>query len=153
LSVYFIDTSSIGKRYVAEAGSTWLRNIIRPEHGHTFIISELTLVETVSLLEKKVREGALATIIADFLRFQFLTHAHYEYRVIPIESKILTSSRKLVVKHRSHSLRALDAIQLASAMNARSLITQPITFIASDKRLLDAATGEKFPIDDPRLHP
>jgi len=44
-----------------------------------------------------------------------------------------------------YPLRALDAIQLASAQVAATLLSAPITFLGSDCVLL--------PTDDPLLHP
>jgi hypothetical protein len=47
-------------------------------------------------------------------------------------------------------LRALDAIQLASAIIARDLMQAPdMRFIASDKQLLEAAKNEGFAIWNP----
>jgi len=47
-------------------------------------------------------------------------------------------------------LRALDALQLGTAVVARQLLGDPeIRFIASDKALLDAASKEGFDVWDP----
>lgn len=153
MSIYFIDTSALGKRYIQETGSIWLRNLIDPMQGHIFIISELTLVETVSVIEINRRRGMISSLDANALGALFFKHAANEYIKMPIESKILNSAIQLLIKHQAHSLRTLDAIQLATALSVRSIITQPITFIASDKRLLDSATSENIAIDDPQLHP
>jgi uncharacterized protein len=149
LSIYFIDTSALGKRYLQEVGSTWLRNLIDPKQGHTFIISELALVEVVSAIEKNRRKKMISLSDANSLGTLFFRHARNEYLQIPLETKILNSASQLLIKHRTHALRSLDAIQLATAL----IITQPIIFIASDKNLRAAAASEKFPVDDPNLHP
>ncbi len=49
-----------------------------------------------------------------------------------------------------YSLRAMDAIQLGSAIVARDLLAAPdMRFIASDKELLEAAQAEGFDVWDP----
>lgn len=153
MSVYFIDTSSLAKRYVAEIGSKWLRNLIKPIHGHQFIVSELCKIEMFSLLARLEYMKVLTPALAGQYRFQFLVHAQTEYLVVPVDKTVLRSARKLVVKHVSHKLRTLDAIHLASAIKSRTIISQTITFVSSDNALLDAATSEKFSVDDPNLHP
>jgi hypothetical protein len=52
-----------------------------------------------------------------------------------------------------YTLRTLDAIQLASAIQAVNVLSQSTTFISSDKYLLAAAVSEGFVTDDPNLHP
>jgi hypothetical protein len=49
-----------------------------------------------------------------------------------------------------YSLRALDAIHLASAVVARSLLSrEEMRFVCSDKELTEAAQKEGFTIWDP----
>jgi uncharacterized protein len=150
--VYFIDTRSLAKRYIAEVGSAWIRSWIAPQYGHTIIISELCKVEMFSIFARLERETILTSAVAEQYRFQFLVHAQTEYLVIPVDIHILRDARRLIIKHTAHKLRTLDAIQLASALKSRSIIKQSITFISSDTRLSAAAASEEFPIDDPNLH-
>jgi predicted nucleic acid-binding protein len=152
LSVYFIDTSSLAKRYVAEKGSVWIRSLLSPQNGHTIIVPELCLVETVSLLAKKGRSTDKDKITATQVQIRsrlFLVHARKEYFPVPVTRQELTLARKLILKHSNCALRALDAIQLAAASYARNISLQPITFIASDSKLQCAAINEGFAVDDP----
>lgn len=153
MSIYFIDTSSLGKRYVKETGSEWLRSLITSNTDTLFIISELTLVESISMFEKYSRTGALSPSICGLLRYQFLQHSQNEYIVVPLNTRIMTTARKMIVKHSNHALRALDAMQLATAFHVKRVLPQTITFLASDKKLLSAAEVEDFPIDNPERHP
>jgi hypothetical protein len=63
---------------------------------------------------------------------------------------ILTQAQRLLAQY---PLRTLDAIQLASAQHAVTLLGEPITFVAGDKSLLNAAVSEGFATDDPNQHP
>jgi len=53
LSAFFVDTSALAKRYIAEIGSSWIRGIVLPIAGNVVIIADLTLVEMFSLLARR----------------------------------------------------------------------------------------------------
>ena len=150
MSVYFVDTSALAKRYLPELGSAWVKGWIRPSAGHTILISALTTVEFASILGRNFRSGVLTH--TDFNRAQgsFGLHLHNEYRVIDLDNTILAQARKLVTKH---PLRSLDALQLASAVEAASVIGSLPIFVSADKNLLRAAATEGFSTDDPNAHP
>jgi len=67
-----------------------------------------------------------------------------------MENTVLESARFLVSRH---PLRTLDALQLASAQRAVSLLGEPITFVSSDRNLFNAAAAEDSAVDDPLRHP
>jgi predicted nucleic acid-binding protein len=150
LTVYYADTSALGKRYFIETGSAWLASLFDPATGNLIVVSELVVVEMMSLFARRLREGALAS--TDFLHIKadFLFHLSAEYNVIPVNSSILIHASNLVLKH---PLRSLDAVQLASAINAVGATKTTPAFISADRRLLAAAAIEGFPIDDPNAHP
>jgi hypothetical protein len=58
----------------------------------------------------------------------------------------LSSARALIQRH---TLRAFDAIHLASALGLQAAANEPVTFMASDERLLRAATGERLATINP----
>jgi uncharacterized protein len=154
LSIYFVDTSSLVKRYLAEDGSKWVQSWIDPKFGHTVILSELCLIELVSAFAKKKREGEIQISQLRYLRGRFLRHVKtQEYLLIPINFQVQAIARELVVKYDNPYLRSLDAIQLASAIQAKRMIKQSIIFITSDIRLNQIAPLEGFTVDDPSLHP
>jgi predicted nucleic acid-binding protein len=108
------------------------------------------MVEVSSLLARLVREGSLPAANAAALSARFVVHTDSEYLLLPLDPRTLTQARTLVGKY---PLRTLDAIQLASAQTAGSILAEPITFVSSDQDLLAAAVAEGFPTDDPLKHP
>ena len=150
MSTIFLDTSALAKRYVAEVGSGWLKAQIEPTAGNISIIAELAIVEMFSLLVRKQREGHLALNDLLMLQNNFLLHAKSEYLVVLMDSPILVQARQLVTKH---SLRTLDAIQLACAVDARTILQEPMLFLSADTNLLRVVAIEGFPIDNPDQHP
>ena len=73
-----------------------------------------------------------------------------EYLVVNIDMSILSSAASLIDRH---TLRTLDAIQLACAVDAVKSLREPITFISADNNLLKVATAEGFTVDNPNQHP
>jgi predicted nucleic acid-binding protein len=87
------------------------------------------------------------------LKANFLSHVETEYLSVPLDNRTLTLAGDLVDKH---PLRALDAIQLASAIRATRMLGEAMTFVSADRNLLAAAAAaaaEGFAVDDPNAHP
>jgi uncharacterized protein len=150
LSVYFVDTSALAKRYIPETGRQWLLSWILPHNGHVIVISHLALVEVNKTLAKQYHDGHWTQTKVGLLRHNFLVDADKQYLVLSVNDTVITTARQLVYKYR---LRSLDAIQLASAIEAKKLAGVFVTFVASDKNLQAAAVHEGFIVEDPHNHP
>ena len=68
MSLYFLDSSALVKRYVTETGSDWIRALTDPTVRNSLIIARITWVEVLSALAHRWREGLspLATLLAPF---------------------------------------------------------------------------------------
>ena len=149
MSVYFLDTSALAKRYIPEIGSEWIVGWIEPDFHNTILISELATVEFISVIMRREREGHISSSNRLKLQNDFLFHVQQQYVMIELDSDVLMMARELLVKH---PLRALDALQLASAVQASiSLDIEPI-FVSGDVRLLEAAAAEDFEVENPNEH-
>lgn len=150
MATYFFDTSALAKRYVIEIGSTWVEGIVRPTSQHTVLVAAIVRVEMISLLARRRREGKLTPTQLTNIRRTFLTHLRRDYMIISIDDRLLARASILTD---IHGLRALDALQLASALISKRTFRKPITFLSGDKQLLAAAQAEGFLTDDPNTHP
>jgi len=101
-----------------------------------------TEVELASALARLEREGTLQPEEADqaFTRLMRLKSAWHE--VLPSEEVRETARRFL----RVHSLRAMDALQLAAAFAASRGRPSQLSFVCLDARLSVAARREGFPV-------
>jgi uncharacterized protein len=149
LSLVFADTSALVKRYVPETGSTWVESWFAPASGTIVAISELAILEILSALARRYREGSIPAAVFAQLQIDVRFHARWVYLVIPLEGTIIAAAGDLILRH---PLRSLDAIHLASAQIGAQLLGATPTFVSADGRLLAAATAEGFPTDDPNLH-
>lgn len=150
MTVYYADTSALAKRYLNETGSTWVRSWCNPHSVHVTIISQLTVVEMFSLLERRTRDGSISGATQSALFGAFLVHRNTEFLVRSLDDSISFAAPAVIGRH---GLRALDGIQLASALDAASSLGEALTFVSADVRLLAAATAEGFATDNPTLHP
>ena len=154
MGVLYLDTSAAVKRYVAESGSAWITAQSDPAAGNSCRIAALTRVELVAALYRRVRTCTLTLTQAQLAEQLFRHELSTHYRRVPIRDAILDRAMRLVV---SYSLRAYDALQLASALHVRdSLQThrlQPPIFISADQILNQAALAEGLPVEDPNQHP
>ena len=150
MTLYYADTSALAKRYIIESGSQWVIQWIEPEAGNSTVISKLTFVEMRSVLARRVRERFLNSTQANLLWTDFTAHVISEYMLVSVDDRVIQRAEILIVRH---SLRTLDAIQLSSALEAKLLLSNPLTFVSADNNLLTAAAAEGLATDNPNLHP
>lgn len=108
--------------------------------------SGLAPIEVRSAITRRLRGGEITTSESQTAMHSLVSiEARFTpWRVEPI----LPIARHLV---ELHGLRTLDALHLASAIQIRSYLlpSDTLLFIASDTRLLAAATAEKLPTWNP----
>ena len=154
MSLLFFDTSGLAKRYITETGSVWVNHACAPASGNRVVIAEITIVEIASAIVRRERGASLTSADAQAALRQFDVDLTNIYFVSDVTSARLTEARRLA---ETYGLRALDAIQLAVAVNlngeqlAARLPT--ITLVSADTELLDAARTEGLAIENPNAHP
>src|SRR4051812_6722430 len=117
MTAYFLDSSALVKRYVAEIGTIWVRAITAPSAGHTILIAQIAPIETVSALTRRKRDGSLPNRTAQAARVLIDRHTAREYKVINLSYEVSQTAENLLDKY---PLRASDAIQLGAALEANT---------------------------------
>ncbi len=154
MATYYLDSSALVKRYVAEVGSAWLQAIVAPVAGYLLLTSRITTVEVAGALARRWREASLSpSEYADALQaFRYDTFT--QYQLVEVDAAVSDLARDLVDRH---PLRAYDAVQLASASEANRILQvlslPPLTFLSADNQLVAAALAERLIADNPNLHP
>ena len=154
MATTYVDTSALVKRYVAEVGSAWVRQMVaRPVH-QVLYTAALTEVEVRSALQRLVREGRLDAAQAQRLTQRVAQHFTRRYQLIRITRTVVAAAGMLV---EGYPLRAYDAVQLACALTVRRGMHRrgmpPPLFVAADTTLLAAARAEGFLVDNQLQHP
>jgi len=127
----FIDTSSLLKKYVLEAGSDTFDELLKKISE--IIVSPIYLLEVNSAIDRRLKEKGLATQQAEWILSEITKDTDYFTKILWNENLEKTSI-ELIGKHH---LKTLDAIQLASA-----LLSLADLFVTSDKHLAAIARKE-----------
>lgn len=124
------------KRYAQEPGSAQVRRLL--SGGDILATSRLSEVEVTSAIVRRARDGAfgtrerdraLAAVAADFASIH----------VVELTPEVATKARGALLRH---TLRAGDAIQLASCLFLQQELGEPVGLVAFDERLEAAARAE-----------
>lgn len=150
---YFFDSSGLVKRYIAEAGSSWVQTLTNSLSGNSLYVARITGAELIAAITRRQRRGAtlpaaaasaIAAFRADFTRAYF-----------PLDATPGVVGLALNLAER-HGLRGYDAVQLAAAPELRdqcrlSGLPEP-TLISADSELNAAALAEGLVVDHPNNH-
>ena len=142
MSLFYVDTSALVKRYHIELGSDHVdRLFANPDAG--LVTANLAVTELTSALDRKCQEGALtreglAQILAVAAQ-DLLT----DFWLLELDRAHIRQSQHLIL---SHHLRTLDALHLAVILSIKDL--QPV-LVSADVRLLQAADREGIDLLNP----
>jgi len=142
LNRYFIDTSSLFKRYIIESGTEKIDALF--EEGARYTISNIAVVEFISNLKRltdvdKVIDSDTYNLIKKEL-FNDIGAGTIE--VINITSDEIIAAIELIdIKH----ITPIDSIQLAFVINLNK-IEQNAVFVCSDKKLCNIAENYKIKV-------
>jgi predicted nucleic acid-binding protein len=154
VAAYYLDTSALVKRYIAEQGTAWVGALTDAAAGHTLSTVRLTGPELITAIVRRSRGGSIPPsevprILANF-RFDWGSL----YDIVEAREPIVSSAMNVAERFR---LRGYDAVHLAAALEihrqrqAEGL--DPLTFISADTEQLGAADAEGLSVDDPDQHP
>ncbi|MBI3836782.1 MAG: type II toxin-antitoxin system VapC family toxin [Planctomycetia bacterium] len=154
MTAFFLDSSSLVKRYVAETGSAWVNQLLDPPANNRIYLSRLTGVELVAAIARRRRGGSLTGDRTARLLEQFQNEFGSHFQIVEVTRAVLNEATELA---ETHSLRAYDAVQLAAILelNRQRLSTGldgPI-LVSSDVELNAAAAIAGLSVEDPNRHP
>ena len=147
---YFFDTSALVKRHVIEAGSPWVKSLVRAKAAHTLYIARITSIEVTSAITRRQRAGSLSAAQGGAILGHFRRHLTQRYVIVEVAAPLLDAGMLLA---RSHGLRAYDAVQLAAALEVHrdhhNAGIGPITLVSADKEPNAAGFAEGLIVEDP----
>ena len=153
---YFVDSSALVKRQIAEQGHAWVTALCSAAAGNAIVIAELTLVEIPAAYSRMVRETPrrISPARRDRLIADFDRAVAGQYIVVVATRQVL---RRAVALCRLHPLRAYDAVQLACALTRldddAAAGLPPPTFVSGDIALLAVAQAVGFSVENPNAYP
>ncbi|MEP7339803.1 MAG: type II toxin-antitoxin system VapC family toxin [Acidobacteriota bacterium] len=150
--VYYADTSALAKRHLVEAGRGWVRSLTKPDTNNSIFTAQISLVELYSALNRQLRKKSINNLRYSRLSFVVSRIWNSQYLIVLTTTQVLEGARQLVEQY---PLKAYDAVQLASAIQARQSLppgSASIIFLSADQQLLSAAKAEGFATDNPNHH-
>lgn len=148
---YMLDTNALVKYYHKEVGSDKVLQFVDAPINRIFI-SDLSIVELVSSLAKKVRVSEIAATEFHVGRRRFFADIlSGKFHVVTLTQKHGLAAIKLLLKHAPKlSLRTLDALQLAIAVDLKSQKNLDY-FVSADAKLNKVTKIEKVSFLNPEL--
>ena len=153
MPLYFLDSSAIFKRYISEAGTSWILSLHKPSAQSVIYVAQITGVEVVSAISRRLRGNRLTQKAADKAVFRFKRDFANKFRIIRLNDQIIAEAMRL---SETHFLRGYDSAQLAIALELEKRFALQkftlITFVSADNNLNSAATAEGLAVDNPNNH-
>jgi predicted nucleic acid-binding protein len=150
---YFVDSSTLVKRYVLETGTTWVRRVTRRTPATFIYIAHITAVEVTCAVAGRREGKTLTPPRASSILRHSRQHLAARYTVIEVTPDLVDDAMRL---GDAHALRAYDAVQLAVALEVNRSRqpdgSGPVTLVSAD-RDLNATAAEGLTVDDPNPHP
>lgn len=150
----FLESSALVKRYLEEPGSAWISGVVAHADYPIIFISILARVEIPAALARAERMRRITPRDRDLVWRKF-DEDRRRFEVVYLSDEVLKRAGMLV---REYPLRALDALQLASALavqERRTIEKSPISalvFICADELLNEAARDERLQVENPSEH-
>lgn len=141
--LYFFDASALVKRYVDEADSDRVDELLREAIPAVCRTSE---VEVASALCRRAREGVFSHAERDRAVLA-LRRDISSFQVVEVLPEVVERSLVLLARH---PLRAADALQLGACLILWEKLRFPVAFVAFDARLREAAAAEGLAVLPPR---
>jgi predicted nucleic acid-binding protein len=154
MPIYFFDSSALVKRYVAEAGSNWVKSICNLADQNIIACSNLTEVEVSSAFCRRCRERYITTSERNGLIAALHHDCNAEYYLLEVTNTIRDRAIDLL---QNYPLRGYDAVQLATAFVANQILIShdfpSLMFVCADNRLCNTATSEGLTVENPNNYP
>ncbi|MBI3741287.1 MAG: type II toxin-antitoxin system VapC family toxin [Chloroflexi bacterium] len=156
MAIYYFDSSALVKYFHRESGSEWVKAIIETRNDFEFenkvYLSDVGRVEIPAAFALLARTRQITLSARDQMYDAFAQDLRARFRLVYLTSAILQRAAQLT---QQHPLKAYDAVQLASGIILSESFRADalsLTFIASDKTLLQAAQAEGLVAENPSDH-
>lgn len=152
MTVFYLDTSAIVKRYRTEKGTEFIDRLFKEieTSEHRLATSFLAVLEFVSAFRRLVKAKEISQeIFADSLA-RFVADVERYFAISSVDDTTISKSIFLIMKH---TVKTADSIHLASAIELREILKiskERLIFVGDDEELCIAALNERTDVINPR---
>ena len=136
--IHYFDTSALVKKYLEEPHSD--KVLAAMQSSRILVTSAFTELEMTSWIERAKRDGIINSptyrLIVSNLEKDF---GQSTLNLIAISAPIMKEAKRIIKQRR---LRSPDAIQLATALQAKETYQSTFRFVCFDEELNEAAKAE-----------
>ena len=154
MSVVYLDTSALLKRYVAETGSSWMSALLAAPNAPVVSTSQPSVAEATCAFARRLRDGTLPLSLHARALLALSYDSAYRCILLDVTPATIDVACRLANKH---PMRAYDAIQLSTAwlFNQALLSSErpPLCFVSADDSLVTVAQVEGLLTENPNHHP
>ena len=152
---FYYDASALVKRYTQELGSDKINFLFANVPHDRLMCLTLGAIEVIWVLVRKRNDSRLTN--DDFrqaginLDYEVIDNQS-DFRTISVPNSLIWRSMDLI---ETHSLNSVDALVLRSALNIAAACrdtSDELVLVASDQRLLRAASSEELLVFNPEIH-
>lgn len=151
--VSYFDSSALVKWYLAETGSAWVQARCN-DPAQIIATVDLSRVEVAAAFAGKLRGNFITPAEYQEARSRLTIDTQKRYQLIPVTSQRMDEAIELTARHK---LRGYDAVHLACALYLNRALLEgglsPLTLVAADNDLLNAAQAEGLRTENPNLFP
>ena len=99
VNIYFLDSSTLVKRYVVEIGSPSIKTLTDSQTGNSLLLIRITWVEVLSAFAQRQREGGYKCCKSTTLIQKFRNEFNSRYRVIEVDPALIERAGELVIQY------------------------------------------------------
>jgi len=127
---YYFDTNALYKHYVSDKSETTIRRL---STTNTVYVSNLSYLETLSVLMKYFRQGKLkkkaVNRVIDQLKHDIGTTPRHRFQLVATPEGVFRDARALMIEYAmKYELSTNDALHIAMART----LTPPVIMVTSD---------------------
>lgn len=154
---YCFDSSALVKYFHAESGSTWIKQVVNQlsvedTGANEVFIADISRVEVPAAFAILERTRQITIHMRDGMYRSFLQQLGKNFEPLRLSPRIIDLAAELT---QHYPLKAYDAVQLATALDVSHVLNSSdfsVTFVTSDKTLLQAAQSEGLKTENPMNH-
>jgi predicted nucleic acid-binding protein len=152
LKYLYLDASALVQRYRQELGSERVNATIEQvmsRHPRQLVISSLSIIETISILNRRRNEVGIPTEAFRSALRGILEELRTFSHALLIDDQLLLSSARYAIEHNIHSADAIHLAILLALQAAAVASGDELLCLAADGRLIRAARAEGLTVINP----
>lgn len=147
MTVYYLETSALLKKYQNEAGTPVIQELFDGKRDAELLTtSYFTVLEVTSVATRLQRSGTFNTRTYRGVLGNLDRDLRASIVLQPVSDAVVLEGIKQAMEY---ALRAPDAVQMATALRAKGGADEPFYFICSDGRLKAASSSSGLLVLDP----